>query len=293
MPESHEGSDVERNWFRLEVGPREIVVIDSATYVHRYVDAEGAAPRARIYVTGSYAGVYCAKLVNAVAPASWIGLDCGIGKDGAAVAGLWYFEALRMPAAASAVDNVELGNGRDLWENGVISRVNDFAQSLGVHPGLSVEEAARIFATAPTDLVDPDGENREIVQRGPNGHNVVATNSIAEALPEDRDTNVLCTGGHTGRSVIDYILNFRPYAFICSDGGIGKNNSGLVALKPANDAGIPGASVSSISARMGDGHSIYYDGVISAMNDLAASVGVRVGMSAIDAAKLLVERESR
>jgi hypothetical protein len=42
---------------------------------------------------------------------------------------------------------------------------------------------------------------------------------------------------------------------------------------------------------MGDGVSTYEDGVVSAMNVLAEAAGVRVGMSARDAARLLVDRE--
>jgi hypothetical protein len=101
------------------------------------------------------------------------------------------------------------------------------------------------------------------------------TNSIADALPEDKDTN---------------ILGFRPYGFICSDGAIGLDNSGLAALEPANAAGIPGAAVSAATARMDDGHSTYFDGIISACNDLALAAGVRVGQAAKEAAHLLVTR---
>jgi hypothetical protein len=271
---------------------REIVILDSATFVGRHLESHGPAPHRRVLVTASYAGVYCAKLIEKAAPLGAIGLDCQIGKDGAGIAGLWYLEALRIPAAAAGVDDVELGNGRDLWQHGTITRVNEFARSLGVVPGMAVMDAAKLFLDAPEDLPEPDSENREVVWRGPSGHEVIATNSIAEALPEDYETNVLCTAGHTGRSVINYILDARPYGFICSDGGVGKNRSGLVALQPANDAGIPGASVSAMSARMGDGHSTYFDGVISAANDLAAAAGVQVGMPASTAAKLLAERDA-
>jgi hypothetical protein len=132
--------------------------------------------------------------------------------------------------------------------------------------------------------------NRQVMLEGRDGHNVVVTNSIADALPEDYDTNVLCTAAHTGRSVIGYIVGFRPYGFICSDGGGAKNDSGLGALGPANDAGIPGAAVSAASARMGDGLSTYEDGEISAMNQLARDLGVVVGMPAKQAARLLVDR---
>lgn len=82
----------------------------------------------------------------------------------------------------------------------------------------------------------------------------------------------------------------REEPFICSDGGVGRNNSGLTALEPANEAGIPGAAVSAASARMGDGMSTWVDGEISAVNDLAADLGITPGMSARQAASILVNR---
>jgi len=121
------------------------------------------------------------------------------------------------------------------------------------------------------------------------GRSVIATDSIAFALPEDKNRNVLCTAGHTGRSVIGYFRDYRPWAFICSDGGIGKNNSGISALDEVNADGIPGASVDAMSARMGDGHSTYLDGIISAVNTVAAAKGVRVGQTAREAAHLLLK----
>lgn len=290
--ELEDGADPE--WFTVQLeSARKIIVLDSATFVERYLEAEGIDPGKTVIVSASYSGVYCAKLVQRAGPIGAIGIDCGIGKDGAGVAGLWYYEALAIPAAAADITTVELGNGVDLWDAGRISRSNSLAHALGVVAGMSVKDAAHLLAMAPSPLPAPDGENREVMVVGPNGHNVVATNSIAECLPEDLDTNVMCTAGHTGRSVIGYIIGFRPYAFICSDGGIGKNNSGLLALGPANDVGIPGASVSAATARMGDGHSTYEDGVISAMNDLAGAAGVRIGMTAKEAARLLVERDAR
>lgn len=280
-------------FFPTESGERRVVVLDSATHSHRHVEANGASGGTDVIVNASYAGVYCARLINEAEPLGVIGIDCGIGKDGAGIAGLWYFEALGVPASAADVTGVELGNGRDLWENGVISRANSIAEVLGVVPGrTTVAEAAQLFLDAPAQIPPADPHNREVVAQGPGGRSVVATNSIADALPEDKGHNVLCTAGHTGRSVVDYIIGFAPYGFICSDGAIGKNNSGLTALEPANDAGIPGAAVSAASARMGDGHSTYYDGVISAVNELAASAGVTVGMAATEAARLLVDWES-
>src|SRR3546814_11177709 len=66
------------------------------------------------------------------------------------------------------------------------------------------------------------------------GRHIVCTDSIAFALPEDID-NVLVTAGHTGRSAVPYLLKARPYGFICSDGGMARDRSGVLGLDAANE----------------------------------------------------------
>jgi rhodanese-related sulfurtransferase len=119
-------------------------------------------------------------------------------------------------------------------------------------------------------------------------HAIVCTDSIAFALPEDRERNVLCTGGHTGRSAVSYLRSARPFGFICSDGGVGRNRSGVAGLEIVETDGLAGATVDVMTARMGDGLSTYQDGVISAVNRCARERGVEVGMKARDAALRLL-----
>lgn len=282
-------SGVTGRFVPVRAADRAVVVLDSATHSHRHASSPEARPGHEVIVNASYAGVYCAHLLVETQPIGVIGLDCGIGKDGAGIAGLWFFEGRGVPAAAADTSVLEHGNGRDLYENGIVSRVNGYAFGLGVREGMPVADAARIMMSESV-RGELDHVNRETVWQGPEGHDVVCTNSIADAMPEDRDRNVLCTAGHTGRSVVEYIVGFRPYGFICSDGAMGRDSAGIAALAPANEAGIPGAAVSADSARMGDGHSTYFDGVISAVNDLAVAAGVRVGQSAREAASLLAAR---
>jgi uncharacterized protein YunC (DUF1805 family) len=262
------------------------LVFDSATHVESYAAAHPS--NNDVLVTASYAGVLCAKMNMAAKPRAVIGLDCGIGKDGAGIAGLWYYEALGIPGAAVDSNTAEMGNGQDMYTHGVISRVNDQAQKLGIKPGLSVKEAVEALLTGSLKPATFDPARRLVVHEGPSGRNVVCTDSIAFALPEDRERNVLCTAGHTGRSVVDYFLTFKPWGFICSDGAIGKNRSGVSALEVVDPAGIAGASVDALTARMGDGQSTYFDGVISAVNMTAHAKGVRVGQTAREAAVLML-----
>ncbi len=266
-----------------------ILTFDSATFVPGFYGdkiAEGD-----VVVAASYSGVLCARMIARSKPKGVIGLDCAIGKDGAGIAGLAFYEALGIPAAAVDVMTAEMGNGTDLYENGVISRTNELALSFGVVPGQTAKAAAAILAekTAPEGDIFANKENREVIYTNDAGRSIVCTDSIAFARDEDRGRNVLCTAGHTGRSVVDYIIDSGVWGFICSDGGIGKNDSGVSALPLANDAGIAGASVSVLTARMGDGHSTYFDGVISAANELALAKGVVIGESAVSAARKLVD----
>lgn len=87
-----------------------------------------------------------------------------------------------------------------------------------------------------------------------------------------------------------YLLQVRPHGFICSDGGMGRDQAGAAGLVAANDAGLAGATVDARMARMGDGLSSYNDGIISAANKLAQAAGVTVGMPADEAARLLLDR---
>ena len=270
-----------------QVGEDRIMVFDSATYVDAHY-ARDPAPGRDVVVNCSYAGVYCAKHVAPHAPLGAIGVDCGIGKDGAGVAGLWFYEALGIPAAAANVVDVELGNGPDLYACGVITRVNQAAEAIGVVVGSTVADAAaKMLHPEPVVDESPGPVPRWIVEAGDGDGDVVCIDSIADALPEDADRNVLCTAGHTGRSVVVYIEGFRPRGFICSDGGGAKNDSGVSALRVVEDT-IPGAAVDAQTARMGDGRSTYFDGVISAHNDAARRLGVRVGMPATEAAHLML-----
>ncbi len=270
----------------IERSQGRMLIFDSATYVEDYVAAHPCQDD--VVVAASYAGVLCAKMIMSAKPRAVIGLDCKIGKDGAGIAGLWYYEALGIPATAADVMTAEMGNGQDLYDCGVISRVNDSAQRLGLKTGMTAKEAAIALLTGVLRPASFDPARRLVVDTGANGRSVVCTDSIAFALPEDKDRNVLCTAGHTGRSVIGYFRGFRPWGFICSDGGIGKNNSGISALQVIEPDGICGASVDALTARMGDGQSTYFDGIISAINKISAAKGVRVGQRATEAARLML-----
>jgi hypothetical protein len=268
----------------LHEGPRgRVMAMDSAYHV---------APENRgrdVVVNASYCGVLPARFIGAQAPRGAIGVDCAVGPAGASIAGLWYLEALGIPAAVADVMTVRLGDGVDLHDAGVISHVNQPAASCGVRPGMPVREAARLMLERDPEVLPPEGvTNRTVLYSAPDGRQIVATDSIAFALPEDM-RNVLLTAGHTGRSALPYLLKARAHGFICSDGGRGREDSGIAALAMVEPHGLCGATVDARSAAMGDGLATWA-GTISAANALARAAGVHPGMPASEAAHLMLNR---
>lgn len=243
-----------------------------------------------VVINASYCGVLPARFIAEMRPRGAIGVDCAVGPAGASVAGLWYLEALNIPAAAADVATVRLGDGVDLYAQGKISFANRPAMDCGVVPGMWVQDAARAMLDGtPRSPLASDVTNRTVMQTHIDGRQVICTDSIAFGLPEDV-RNVLVTAGHTGRSAVPYLLRVRPHGFICSDGGKGREDAGVAGLFMVEREGLAGATVDARIARMGEGLSSYHDGVISAANALAKAAGVEVGMTAAEAAARLLQR---
>jgi hypothetical protein len=262
---------------------RRIIIMDSA----RWVDERNS--ERDVVLPASYIGVLPARMCAVHRPRGVIGHDACIGKDGAGIAGLWYLEALGIPAATADGMTVEMGNGRDLYENGMVSRVNYHAERLGVAVGMPVRRAAELMRDNElTDTAVGNKIRREVMTELPDGRRIVVTDSIVWALPEDAGRSVMVTAGHTGRSGAKFLLEADPWAFICHDGGMSKNDSGIVGLRTAEAAGLAGACIDGRTAPIGDAFRGYREGLISACNRPARDRGVTVGMPVSDAAHRLL-----
>jgi hypothetical protein len=267
----------------VETDRGRVVCCDSA------YDATEANRGRDVVVNSSYSGVLPARFVAEHQPRGAIGMDCAVGPEGSAIAGLWFYEGIGIPAAAADVMTAHLGDGVHLYEHGIVSFRNALAASCGVEIGMTVKEAsALLLGNDPETRSAAAITNRTVMDELPNGRQLVCTDSIAFGLPEDVN-NVLLTAGHTGRSAVPYLRQVQPFGFICSDGGRGADDSGMAGIYIVEADGLCGATVDARTARMGDGLSTWFDGVISACNVGAEAKGVRVGMSAKDAAYLLGE----
>jgi hypothetical protein len=255
----------------------------------RYVNGDNVHD---VVVPASYIGVLPARMMAVHRPRAVIGHDACVGKFGAGIGGLWYLEALGIPAATADGMSAEMGNGEDLYTSGIISHVNYIAETCGVEVGMTVAAAADILLrNDPTDTEVGNKIRREIFETHPSGRRVVVTDSIVWAYPEDEDTSVLVTAGHTGRSGAKFLLEAKPWGFICHDGGMSKNRSGISGLDTAQGAGLPGACIDGATAPIGDAFLGYEIGLISAHNEAAADAGLKVGMTVKEAAHLLMLNE--
>ncbi len=226
-----------------------------------------------------------------------IGVDAGIGRNAAGIAGLAVADRHHVPAAAVSVFSCDMCDGRSVWTEGVVSRVNATAAALGAAPGQGVPAAAEAL------LRGAAGAAREVASRLPEApQKLVETAAgavsgavwgcwsmslIREAHPND----VFCVGTPVDTTMTVYMWRHgvRPAGVIGSDGGFGRHGMAAAGLDILERMGIACAAVSFLSADLGDGASIYADGVISRANPRAAAAGVAPGMTAREAARRLLD----
>lgn len=222
----------------------------------------------------------------------WIAHEGGPGKDEAGIAGLPLSDRFGVPAAAIATMEARLSDGDSLL-TGRVSRANAAANAIGVVPGMTGLEAARVMLAngpegAPADVDALVDEETRIVHRAPNGGRIFSCWSfsrVGESTPDD----VFCVASHGARLMALYALRIRPKGLICNDAGGGLDDLGIEGLAMLDPEGIAAASVDTDSARIGDPLSTYEHGVISAANATAAAMGIAPGMSARDAAHRMLE----
>jgi hypothetical protein len=108
-------------------------------------------------------------------------------------------------------------------------------------------------------------------------------------LPADVAGRVIVTGSHGGLYPGYLVLAAQARAAIFNDAGIGRDRAGVAALDLLQQQGKAGATVSHMSARIGDTDDMMTGGTISTANALAAACGVMLGMSCAKATSLLVD----
>ena len=237
-------------------------------------EADGA-----VVVGGSNAAIPAAYISAKAGVRAAIHHDCGIGRDKAGVSGLLWAEQHGMAMAAVATDSARVGDGADMLQRGIISRVNGIAAKCGVENGHTVVQAVVLLKSAPRPhaAAEAPAERRTVID------GVLCIDSVSFGTPEDAG-RVVSTGSHGGATAAPMARSFRPRLVLFNDAGFGADHAGVASLPILDSEGIAAATVAAESARIGDGQSTLTQGVISAVNDRAYRLGVRVGATALTAA---------
>ncbi|MBX9775178.1 MAG: hypothetical protein K2Y71_12285 [Xanthobacteraceae bacterium] len=268
-----------------EDGSGRIVALDSSSYLGPHKTHPND-----VIVVGSYCGTRILAPMFTRGVKAVIATDAGIGKDNAGISGLLHGETIGVPVATIAAMSAETSNGRETLLLGRISRANKQAQALGVEIGMIAYEAAARLAKAPPGKSIPtplgNEETPKVVDTVGNGRVWASpgTTAITEKIPND----VVCSGANSSRVSSDGVLRMGAKGSIANDAGIARNNTAVEGVALLEEKGIPSAAVATLSARLGEGFSTWNDGVISVLNAPAAKRGVKVGMPAKEAARLML-----
>lgn len=107
-------------------------------------------------------------------------------------------------------------------------------------------------------------------------HRLILHDSVTQVTPADAGALVV-TGSHGGASVVPYALAVRAWLYVFNDAGVGKDGAGTAALQLLDEEGLAAAAVSHDSARIGEARDAWENGVVSAVNVAARTLGLRPG----------------
>lgn len=99
---------------------------------------------------------------------------------------------------------------------------------------------------------------------------------------------VVIAASHGGRYAAYLAALAGVKGVVLNDAGVGRDQAGISGLALLDDCHIAGALISHLSARIGDGKDTAWRGRVTAVNRRAHEAGVQPGMSAMDAARLMV-----
>ena len=251
----------------------DVLCVDSVTAVT-------PAAAGRVVVAGSHGGLFAAAWAAACGLRGVILNDAGIGLDEAGIAGIAWLEQHGLPGAATSHLSARIGDAADMWARGRLSVVNRAAAALGCVVGQPVADAAGLMRKGgPIPVVAClSGEARVLLRPAP----IPIWGLDSNSLVREADAGcVIITGSHGG------LLGGRPetavkaavLAAVYNDAGIGVDRAGISRLPALAARGIAGATVSAATARIGEARSTWTQGVLSAVNAVAAQWGAAPGMT--------------
>jgi len=131
-------------------------------------------------------------------------------------------------------------------------------------------------------------KEEQIVKKQEGKYRIILTNT-AGSYDENNKNDVVIDGSHFGVNSAKMAVDAAVKGRIGNDAGIGKNSAGIAGLNILEKVGIPGAAVSSMSAKIGVGMSTWDTGKVSTVNESARKIGVKVGMTTQEAANVMFQ----
>ena len=111
----------------------------------------------------------------------------------------------------------------------------------------------------------------------------------ATQLDASAPGQVVVCGSHGGLYAARLAAKARVRAAIFNDAGIGKHSAGIAGVAWLSGLGVAACAVDYRSARIGDGADVFASGVVSTVNDVAASHGCLPGHACRQAAECLAQ----
>jgi hypothetical protein len=257
-----------------EHGGIRVLVADSISFASP--DDQG-----QVIVTGSHGGASAGEYARRFGVAAMVCSDAGIGKDAAGVAGLEMIDRAGIMGIAVSHESARIGDGRDIWDHGIISFANRTALAAGIRREYPVRDELMAFLYRRREPGPGEHPMRRTVLEH-QGRQVVILDSMSQVEDADRG-QVVIAASNGGKESGRLAVAAGCACAVFSDAGLGKDQAGIAGIWAMDAAGIPGITVSHTSAAISDGMDIWRNGVISHVNSAAAAAGFSAGARAADA----------
>ena len=121
---------------------------------------------------------------------------------------------------------------------------------------------------------------------------VVVLDSVTHLDAKHKGAVAYC-GSHGGIYAAYYAAYKGLAAVILNDAGIGRERAGVAGLDLLAKLGVPSATISHMSARIGEGADGVARGVLTTVNAPASAIGLKPGQSCRDALVLLADAKPK
>lgn len=111
-----------------------VILMDSITKL-------AAEDKGAVVVSASHGGASSGEFALEVPLAAVFFNDAGVGKDAAGIVALDMLQKRGTAAGTVSHTSARIGDAQDMWDNGVISHVNEEAKRRGLMPGQSLRQA--------------------------------------------------------------------------------------------------------------------------------------------------------